>query len=1334
LGGNALRADYWWRNIREPVRFEEAVRDMHAQGVRVFVEIGPHALLRSYIVSTLRHEESQSRVIPTLLRGDDSPRRVWSALCQAVIAGAPLDWETLFPHRGRFILLPNYPWQRERHWLPVSPDSSQRLSRAKEHPLLGYRLHENEWAWENQMDTQLCPTLADHVIGEATVFPGTGYAEMALAAARLWQGGELGEIEQLEIRSPLILGDAQTKTLRFSIDASDGSFTFRSRDPVAGEPWALHAVGRILREAHGGLSQQASLALPVRQPDFTGADHDELTRALGLAYGPAFRAIDAVWLESGSAYARFRVPRAIEAELGQVHIHPALLDCTFQLIIQLLKDKYVAQAGAVYVPAKIDGLLCRYGKAIPHMARATLHRCGPHSLTASFTLFDAAGEPIAHIREARFNSVRLRRNPSDRLRYLDYHGIPKPHALLPVATPRLLFERLHKKFSDLAQAGPGRGTLKRYTAEIEPLLDGLCSRFAAQALTAEGRALTQADIQACTEENPEAAPLLARLLGMLQEDRAVTLVGDELHIAADESLPAPEEIWNSLVADYPDYLPVFHGVGRVGMHLADLLRGRRTLDQTLPRDCTPGALAQPMLADAGLAAMEQALQDLIVETLGDYPAGRRLRILEVGAGRHSLAARVCKAVDFDRCDYVIATVASSMPEERHRLKEKFPNAETRQVDPDVAAETSAPAADEQFQLVLVTSDYSTERDALAALAYARRQLAPGGAILLIEQHQSRWMDFVFGARRAWWSEAPGGAWISRHRPIQFWRHQLQKLGFQTAIALELSADGGSGPYLLLSQSASPAVALPQPVESVARTWLLLADKEGLSAQLAAQLTKTLDARGDRVIHVTPSSQLGAFDARRYQLNPCDAAHFEALFRQLDAASGRIDGILHLLGWGASSGSSAPLLLLEKEVDRCASAAAMLRASESTGTQTNCWLVTAHAASSWVGGSDQESRDFNPAHSMDAALWGFGRSLMNESSSLSVRLVDIDDSTAVDTAAYMLAREISHPDDEQEIALTRSGDRYVPRLRIEAPPARKLEPAVPGSSTACLGFQTPGQLRNLRWESRPRAAPRDDELEIEVRATGLNFRDVMYALGLLSEEAIEGGFAGATLGLEFAGVVLRAGDRVHGFAPGSRVVGFGPRSFGNRVVTKAGSLAPIPGALSFEAAATIPSAFFTVHYALNHLARLQENEKILIHGAAGGVGIAAIQMARRCGAEIFATAGSEEKRDFLRLLGVDHVFDSRSLAFADDILAITEGKGIDVVLNSLAGEAVNRNLRVLKPFGRFLELGKRDFQENTRIGLRPFRNNIAYFGVDADQLMSERPDLTERLFREVMALF
>jgi D-arabinose 1-dehydrogenase-like Zn-dependent alcohol dehydrogenase/acyl carrier protein len=156
--------------------------------------------------------------------------------------------------------------------------------------------------------------------------------------------------------------------------------------------------------------------------------------------------------------------------------------------------------------------------------------------------------------------------------------------------------------------------------------------------------------------------------------------------------------------------------------------------------------------------------------------------------------------------------------------------------------------------------------------------------------------------------------------------------------------------------------------------------------------------------------------------------------------------------------------------------------------------------------------------------------------------------------------------------------------------------------------------------------------------------------------------------------------------------------------------------------------------LHRLARLEPHETVLIHGGAGGVGLAAIQVARHIGATVIATAGSPEKSSLLKQLGVDHVLDSRSLAFADEVMRLTNGAGVEVVLNSLFGEAMERSIEVLAPFGRFLELGKRDYYENTHLGLRPFRRNLSYFGIDADQLLTCQPALAERLLGELMRLF
>ena len=150
--------------------------------------------------------------------------------------------------------------------------------------------------------------------------------------------------------------------------------------------------------------------------------------------------------------------------------------------------------------------------------------------------------------------------------------------------------------------------------------------------------------------------------------------------------------------------------------------------------------------------------------------------------------------------------------------------------------------------------------------------------------------------------------------------------------------------------------------------------------------------------------------------------------------------------------------------------------------------------------------------------------------------------------------------------------------------------------------------------------------------------------------------------------------------------------------------------------------------------MEKGESILIHGAAGGVGIAAIQIANHLGLEVYATAGSDEKRDFLKMLGVKHTYNSRSLDFCDEVMKDTAGIGVDAVLNCLSGEAMRCSLTVLKPFGRFMELGKRDFVENTSVGLRYLKENISYFAIDVDQLFKVYPQRAKALFHEVIGLF
>jgi NADPH:quinone reductase-like Zn-dependent oxidoreductase/aryl carrier-like protein len=171
-------------------------------------------------------------------------------------------------------------------------------------------------------------------------------------------------------------------------------------------------------------------------------------------------------------------------------------------------------------------------------------------------------------------------------------------------------------------------------------------------------------------------------------------------------------------------------------------------------------------------------------------------------------------------------------------------------------------------------------------------------------------------------------------------------------------------------------------------------------------------------------------------------------------------------------------------------------------------------------------------------------------------------------------------------------------------------------------------------------------------------------------------------------------------------------------------------MTFEEAATMPVVFLTAYYALHHLARIRAGERVLIQSAAGGVGLAALQIAQHVGAEVFATAGSPEKQALLQLLGVQHVMDSRSLAFADQLMEITGGQGVDIVLNSLAGKAIAKGISCLAPYGRFLELGKRDIYQNSKLGLWGFRKNVSFFAIDLGGLLTAKPIFVKALLGEL----
>ncbi|NUQ61200.1 MAG: SDR family NAD(P)-dependent oxidoreductase [Pirellulales bacterium] len=513
-------------------------------------------------------------------------------------------------------------------------------------------------------------------------------------------------------------------------------------------------------------------------------------------------------------------------------------------------------------------------------------------------------------------------------------------------------------------------------------------------------------------------------------------------------------------------------------------------------------------------------------------------------------------------------------------------------------------------------------------------------------------------------------------------------------------------------------------------WLILADRGGAGDRLA----ESLRAQGLRCVIVRPDGPFAAGEngsavpRDEFHVDPLDGEDYRRLLQAAFAAGRTCAGVVHLwsldLEMPRDGGETS---LAEARRLGCGSVLRLIQqlARSKFAKPPALWLVTRGAQAVGEGQTPLV---------VQSPLWGMGRVAALEHPEMRCRLVDLDPAGFVADEAARLLRELVSQSEEPQVAY-RGRERLVARLAPAASTAagdRKDSSAgrPPREVAFRLRTGTSGSFDSLWFEANPRRSPGPGQVEIEVRAAGLNFSDVLKAMGLypgITDEVVP-------LGIECSGVVTAVGEGATRFLVGDAVMGVAPYSFASHAITAEYALVPKPDSLTDEEACTIPITFLTAYYALVRLAGMQPGERLLIHAGAGGVGLAAIQIAQQIGAEIFATAGSDAKREFLRSLGVPHVMNSRTLDFAEEILAATDRRGVDIVLNSLPGDAIPKSLSVLAAYGRFLEIGKTDIYQNRMIGLLPFQDNLTYSAIDLDRMLRQRPEYIRDLFAELMTHF
>lgn len=1311
IEGEQLGADYWWRNVRQPVRFDPAVRALAGQGADVFLEIGPHPVLGGYVKESLAAEGRRATVLPSLRRQEDDLTVLLSTLGALHVAGLEVNWSGVYPGAVRHLSLPRYPWQREPHW---NETAGGKVSRQRVHSLLGARLEGALPGWENDLDLRLQPYLRDHQLQGAVVFPAAGHVELALAAAREVFGDGPCQVEELDIRKALTLSEGQAPTVQVVSTSEEHAFSVCVRQSdQSWVPVATFQVGRPTTP--GGPKPPTNLAV-IRERLLGTVTPESLYRATadcGLNYGPAFQGVREVRTGVLEALGEIRLP----VDPGDCRVHPALLDACFQVVFAAVTPP--GGQPLAYLPVRIERF--RFHGDCPPVVycHTRVRRQTTHFLLVDVDILDRDGRVIAEIEGFHLQAVEL----SDRTTELPLTTLTWEEAsgsAVSLPTPSQVEAEVGATITAIAESLDR----ERFYTSFRPRSNQLCAAYVWQALQVMGASgevgdrIAPRDLLPGPETPRHLQSYLHRLMGMLEDEQVVRRAEDAWEVVGPgNSLPSPDSLWRTLVSEMPAYHAELALLRRVGQRLTGILRGQVEPLQLIFANSSEPTAEHLYSAGPYFRFYNQTAQEAVATLVKHLPAGRTLRLLELGAGTGGTTEALLAVLPPDRTRYTFTDVSEAFLSLARNRFQQYPFVDYQVLDVDRDPLAQGHAA-HTFDLIVCSNVLYASRDPSRTLSQLRRLLVSGGGLLAAEilRGPARFIDLVFGPLPGWCGgddAGPESGCLSLTE--QGWRALFAETGFTEVAALhegqlverpEQAVFLARGPVL----DAAEVVCAGEPT-----TWLVLSSGGGFGDQVRDRLRQA----GQTGIDVRTGGEPYGPKSYHHRLKPGSTEDVVRLLA--DWKGGGVQGILILPREGAASpGASLPA----SPPDVCLDVLRLVQCLLDAGWETLPRLCVVTA------GAEILPSESATAGVLGAPLWGLVRVIRNEHPELQTRLIDVGSACGPDEASALLA-EATRADGEPEVLL-RGRRRFLHRLRpvhLGAGGALR-EASVEPDAQFRLEIPTRGLLERLTVRRRARPEPARGEVEIEVRAAGLNFKDVMWATGMLTGEAMEGGFAGAGLGLECAGVIRRVGPGVADYRPGDEVFAFAPWSFARFTHTPASSVAAKPASMTFEEAATVPVVYLTAYYGLIHLARLEPGERVLIHGAAGGVGLAAIQIVRLFGGQVFATAGSAEKRDYLRALGVEHVFDSRTLAFADDIRSATGGAGVDVVLNSLAGEAVTRNLQILRPFGRFLEIGKRDYLENRKVGLRPFLENISYFAIDADRLMAGRPETAQRLLHAI----
>lgn len=1345
---------YWVANLVSQVKFDAASKLVaehlsaaHPSATNVVIEVGPHAALSGPLRQTLSNFTLASgatfkyNYLSCLMRNQSATETALTVAgkifeyggqvhLDAVTAMGKGKAASIFSYKvvGN---MPTYAWDHSStYWHESRLSKDHRLRPFPRHDLLGTydyysSLHEPRWRY--YVSLEHLPWLRDHVVEGLIVFPGVGYLIMVIEAMKqLFQLRKTpGSIKNVNLRDVNFLkavvvpdDNAQdTKEVEMHLMISPSrqyagtswqEFSVVSYDPK-NDAWVENCSGLTSWDAADSTAQpEVNEAVDIADDTLghlTSAAAADMLRDCqtnsdllldptevyaGLAktgneYGPNFQGMKEIHVGKNRSYFKVVVENIVQqmpSQYQQPHtIHPSTFDSIIQpvalmfhrecALMPIMPTSLADMSVAVDIDETPGSELFVAFKFVPESRREGLAEFCTYQKQA-----DGTFRPVITAYKVRPQAVGDMTSDDSAEKKASYRMEWKPDVNYLTQNDFMN----HLSSQDMFDIHSSDGQPVEAQLSLNDTVAAIFIRRALQEMQTQGIS---------SASNAHLSKLLAWMTKWNETEADKLLEG----VTAEQETRLIEEASRSNIAGLI--------LSRLGPHYLDLITGKVSAVELMAQDDLLRRLyLEHTLFSCHYTQMAEYMQHLVHKN--PY-----IKVLEIDAGTGGATLPVLEKME--RGDQLLVheytyTSVSSGSFELARTKfgkwESQINFKTLDISRDPLAQGYAANS---FDVVVAAMELHAVPRMDAALANVRSLLKPGGRLVLMELTAvSAAHNAIFGTLASWWKSEDGrqdGPLLS----VPEWDACLKRHGFS---GTDLAIPAHKGPSsdistMIVARAIDASEAKAQNTSYSASVHL--GHSDDTQATIGDKLCLSLTEAGVKCAQ-TP-----------WTLNPSAAVNELAIV--VDSAEN-------------------PLLL---------------DPSPETFEQIKQLLLQGRNI---LWASFQCAEPSAETAAMKHMINGLARVMRRENPGLHLITVDIQDQinplessrleNTVDTlkniAKSFWPQSEADKTEENEYVI-RDGQLTIPRVVPDDRFKRYVESLSPAqdkceattymdnSRPLMLDVQVPGLLNTLRFvDNESMSEPLGpDQVEIEARAHGLNQKDVSVALGRSAP--------GTTMLGEVAGVITAVGSNVSSWKAGDRVIGLLASPFGNQVRINGNGVVAVPDSISFSDAASIPWVYYTAWYCLTQVARLEKDQSVLIHAASGGVGQAAIQLAKLIGAEIFVTVSGASKKE---LLQQQYGIPSRNILsyrdFKKQIMSLTQGKGVDAILNSLSGQALMDSWDCVAQFGTFLEIGKADINGRSQLDMSNFEKQVTFAAVDPSLMYQLRPQQVTRGLREIFAMF